>query len=67
MKKLLTILITIFFSFSLLAQERELSDYEKYRMELENEKLNQVDEEIEGTIKDVLRILIPKAAKKIAI
>ena len=37
MKKLLITLIITIFSFSLFAQERELSDYELYRMEMEQE------------------------------
>ncbi len=37
MKKILILLLLTIFSFALVAQERELSDYEKYRMAQEQE------------------------------
>ena len=52
MKKLFLILITILFTFPLLAQEPELSDYEKYRIEKEKE-LYQVDEEVFYIVEDM--------------
>ena len=38
MKKIFTLLLATFFSLSLMGQERELSDYEKYRMQKEKEE-----------------------------
>jgi TonB family protein len=51
MKKLLFLLIVLF-SLPLLGQERELSDYEKYRMEKEKE-LYQTDEEVFYIVEDM--------------
>jgi len=53
MKKILILLLLTLFSFVLVAQERELSDYEKYRMEKDNERLGQQDEEVFYIVEDM--------------
>jgi len=53
MKKLLITLLLILLSFMLIAQERELSDYEKYRMEKENELNGQQQEEVFFIVEDM--------------
>ena len=53
MKKLLILLLLTLFSFVLIGQERELSDYEKYRMEKDNERLGQQDEEVFYIVEDM--------------
>jgi len=52
MKKLFIILTVFFFSMISFAQERELSDYEKYRMEQEK-KLYGTDEEVFYIVEDM--------------
>ena len=53
MKKLFILLLLTLFSFVLIGQERELSDYEKYRMEKDNEPFGQTDEEVFYIVEDM--------------
>ena len=53
MKKFLLLLLLTLLSFVLIAQERELSDYEKYRIEKDNERLEQQDEEVFYIVEDM--------------
>ena len=52
MKKIFILLLLTLLSFVLVAQERERSDYEKYRMEKESE-LYQTDEEVFYIVEDM--------------
>jgi len=56
MKKILITLLLTIFSFALIAQERELSDYEKYRMEKEAEMLGEVI--VPDTIHDTVYVVL---------
>ena len=53
MKKILILLLLTLFSFVSIAQERELSDYEKYRMEKERERFVETDEEVFYIVEDM--------------
>ena len=55
MKKLFILSLLMFFSFVLVAQERKISNYEKYRIEKDNERLGHVDEEIFDVVEDMPR------------
>ena len=54
MKKILILLLLTLFSFVLIAQERELSDYEKYRMQKEAEMLGEIT--VQDTIHDTVYV-----------
>ena len=53
MKKILIALLIMVFSFSLFAQEPELSDYEKYRIEKEKELYGEPNEEVFYIVEDM--------------
>jgi len=63
MKKLLITLLLTLFSFTLIAQERELSDYEKYRMEKEQELYGTPD----TTKTDTVYIVVEQEAEPVII
>jgi len=63
MKKFLLLLSLILLSFALIAQERELSDYEKYRMAQEQEMLAPID----TTKVDTVYIVLEQEAEPVVI